>query len=542
MKKIILIFLLLVSCEVFSQGSLYLGNRKVITDSSNILSMKDIVKMTQPTTYFGSDGDVIFHLDLYNDAGKFTIERFNGDDLLVWDDDIDTWDFKFPITLNGVPITTGGGDAYLGLRNTFTKRNIFDSLSVTKIVSDIPFYKAANTWIWTKDNFPLFLGANNDTAIGIETDNDIVIYEDMQIDGQLNVGELNASTLTNLGGITSLGDLILNGQLDLSLATITGDDEARVQLGLDKVTSFSDADDPFSISGTDKTVRLSAISTSINVYLPPANSVNAGYEIILEDGTGQLNSTTRVLTVHRSGTDLINADSLITMTAPYTFRRFISNGSNRWNYDGGIVRINEAQTLTNKTLTSPTLTTPSLGVATATSINKVAITAPATSATLTIANGKTLTVNNSITLTGTDGTTMTMPNSNSTLAGLENTNNWTGTTNTFADIVGNYVKTDNTYVATKIVQSYISATGNLTIAHGLGGAKWKDITNLSMVVVHDSTGLGNYRVFNAGYNGNTPNNTGLIYYADSLNINYTVPATSTGLIGDTVKITIQYHK
>src|SRR3990167_2832811 len=34
------------------------------------------------------------------------------------------------------------------------------------------------------------------------------------------------------------------------------------------------------------------------------------------------------------------------------------------------------------------LTTPVLGVATATSINKVAITAPATSATLTIADGK----------------------------------------------------------------------------------------------------------------------------------------------------------
>lgn len=42
--------------------------------------------------------------------------------------------------------------------------------------------------------------------------------------------------------------------------------------------------------------------------------------------------------------------------------------------------------------TSPTLVTPALGVATATSINKVAITAPATSATLTIADGKTLTV------------------------------------------------------------------------------------------------------------------------------------------------------
>jgi len=48
-------------------------------------------------------------------------------------------------------------------------------------------------------------------------------------------------------------------------------------------------------------------------------------------------------------------------------------------------------TLTNKTLTSPTLTTPSLGVATATSINKVAFTAPATSATLTLVDGTTVT-------------------------------------------------------------------------------------------------------------------------------------------------------
>lgn len=59
------------------------------------------------------------------------------------------------------------------------------------------------------------------------------------------------------------------------------------------------------------------------------------------------------------------------------------------------------QTLKNKTLTSPTLTTPSLGVATATSINKVAITAPATGSTLTIAEGKTLTANDSVTLAGT---------------------------------------------------------------------------------------------------------------------------------------------
>jgi hypothetical protein len=71
--------------------------------------------------------------------------------------------------------------------------------------------------------------------------------------------------------------------------------------------------------------------------------------------------------------------------------------------------------------TSPSFTTPTLGVATATSVNKVAITAPATSATLTIANGKTLTANNSLTLAGTDATTMTFPGTSQTVVGTTET-------------------------------------------------------------------------------------------------------------------------
>lgn len=83
---------------------------------------------------------------------------------------------------------------------------------------------------------------------------------------------------------------------------------------------------------------------------------------------------------------------------------------------------------------SPTLVTPTLGVASATSINKVAFTAPATGSTLTIADGKTathnatttfagvdgktLTINNTLTLAGTDATTMTFPATSQTLAGL----------------------------------------------------------------------------------------------------------------------------
>ncbi len=76
--------------------------------------------------------------------------------------------------------------------------------------------------------------------------------------------------------------------------------------------------------------------------------------------------------------------------------------------------------------TSPTLTTPIIGVATATTINKVTITQPAASATLTIANTKSLTVSNILTFTGTDsssvafgaGGTVVYTGANSTLTNL----------------------------------------------------------------------------------------------------------------------------
>ncbi len=56
--------------------------------------------------------------------------------------------------------------------------------------------------------------------------------------------------------------------------------------------------------------------------------------------------------------------------------------------------------------TGPVLVTPVLGVASATSINKVAITQPATGSTLTIADGKTLGVSNTLTFTGTDSSSV----------------------------------------------------------------------------------------------------------------------------------------
>lgn len=76
--------------------------------------------------------------------------------------------------------------------------------------------------------------------------------------------------------------------------------------------------------------------------------------------------------------------------------------------------------------TNVALTTPNIGVATATSVNKLTITAPATSATLTIANGKTLTASNSLTLAGTDSTTMTFPTTSAAIARTDAAQTFTG--------------------------------------------------------------------------------------------------------------------
>jgi hypothetical protein len=106
------------------------------------------------------------------------------------------------------------------------------------------------------------------------------------------------------------------------------------------------------------------------------------------------------------------------------------------NYGG--VTLSASVTGTGKMVldNTPTLITPVLGVATATSVNKVSFTTPATAATLTIADGATLATSGaySLTLTATAATNVTFPTTGTlaTLAGSENLTNKTLTSPTIA--------------------------------------------------------------------------------------------------------------
>ena len=121
----------------------------------------------------------------------------------------------------------------------------------------------------------------------------------------------------------------------------------------------------------------------------------------------------------------------------------------------------------------PTLVTPTLGVATVTSVNRVAITTPAIGATLTIADGKTLTANHSLTLAGTDSTTMTFPSTSATIARTDAAQTFTGS-QTFSGPIIESVQALSGPGAINITQPVTAftstATGNaLTLADGVAG-------------------------------------------------------------------------
>lgn len=153
-------------------------------------------------------------------------------------------------------------------------------------------------------------------------------------------------------------------------------------------------------------------TTTQTVVLPVASTLVLGQSFRI------VNMSTGVVTVNSSGGNAVVAQVALSEVI-VTCILASGTGAASWDiqYTG-----KSAVTGTGSMVlsTSPTLVTPALGVATATTVNKVALTAPASGSTLTIADGKTLTASNSITLAGTDAKTLTVSNS-LTLAGTDST-------------------------------------------------------------------------------------------------------------------------
>jgi hypothetical protein len=217
------------------------------------------------------------------------------------------------------------------------------------------------------------------------------------------------STISNTGTITiptTTGTLALQADTHFIGTTSVALNRASANLAL---TGISSVTLPGSTSGTVQIIP-AAIAGTGTVFTLPATT---GTAITTGDSATVTNTMLAGSIANAKLTNsTISGIALGSNLAALTIGTGLSgtsyNGSTGVTIaiDSTVATLTGAQTLTNKTLTSPTMTTPTLGVASATSVNKVAITAPATSATLTIADGKTLTASNTLTFTGTDASSV----------------------------------------------------------------------------------------------------------------------------------------
>ena len=231
-------------------------------------------------------------------------------------------------------------------------------------------------------------------------------YSDLKIE-LIGTGEQSGTwgTTTNTNLSTALGEAI-TGSADVSFSS------ADVTVTLTDTNAAQTARNlRLNLTGTSGGARNLILGSGCQIeklYLVN-NGLADAVTVKNTSGTGIAVPAGKSMFVYNNGTNVVDA---ITHSSSLTLGSALPVTS------GGTGVTSSTGTTSVVLSNSPTLVTPTLGVASATSINKVALTAPATGSTLTIADGKTLTASNSLTLAGTDSTTMTFPSSSATVAGL----------------------------------------------------------------------------------------------------------------------------
>jgi hypothetical protein len=297
----------------------------------------------------------------------------------------------------------------------------------------------------TSGAFPITFTATGTTAVTLPTSGTLV-------------GSADTGTVTNTMLSGSISDSKLNQITTASKVSNTALTGTLVTLGSTAIGANSTVS---SVSGLTlvSPVLGSASATTINkvALTAPAN----GSTLTIADG--------KTLTVYKNltldgadGSTISLGGNLITSGAYSTTLTSSGTTSVTLPTSGTLATLNGTETLYNKTLVAPVL-----GVVSVTSVNKVTLTAPANGSTLTIADGKTLTVYKNLTLDGTDGSIISLGGNLTTSGAFPITFTATGTTSVTLPTSGTLATTDNAVFTTSITTPSVkNAFGYTTTIDG----------------------------------------------------------------------------
>ena len=220
-----------------------------------------------------------------------------------------------------------------------------------------------------------------------------------------------STALTKDGQTTPTANIPLGGYkiTGLANATLSTDAMAYGQFtafGTPGYTTTATAAGTTTLTVSSTQQQFFTGSTTQTVVLPVTSTLVLGQNFRI------VNMSSGVVTVNSSGGNAVVAMvalSEVTVTCILTSGTTAASWDIQYTGHSAVTGTGSEVLATSPTITSPTLVTPTLGVATATTVNKVTFTAPATGSTLTIADGKVLTANASLIFAGTDSTTMTFP-------------------------------------------------------------------------------------------------------------------------------------